>query len=561
MPLRCAIALAAAALCSISACKRSDSPPSQALPPPPPPAAVTVVLAYGSEKKSWLEEQARAFAATNPKTRSGKLIRVNPRAMGSGEAVQEILSGNLKAHAFSPASGAYVTILNDRWLSVPGHTKPLCSPGEPVVLSPLVIAMWKPMAQALGWPTKQLGWKDLLRVNSNPKGWAAFDHPEWGSFKLGHTHPEFSNSGLLAILAEAYAGAKKTRNLTGQDLEAKDTQAFIRSVESTIVHYGKSTGFFADKMRARGPSYLSAAVLYENLVIESYGTPSSAEPPIVAIYPVEGTFWSDHPYAILDAEWVGPDEREGAEAFLAFLKTKAAQQRALQLGFRPADATIPIASPVDADHGVDPKQPQTLLEVPDAAGLKKLLEVWQTAKRNADVVMIFDKSGSMHGNPLAQAKQGAKTFLESLHDADQVALIFFDHQIYPPVGPVTLGKGRTQLLSRLDTVIAEGGTALYDATAAAYDLALAHAREDRSRIHALVVMTDGRDEHSKTMTLPALKQKLSGEDSPVRVFTIAYGEQADQHILEAMAEAARGTSAKGSAETIVQVYQEIAAFF
>ena len=561
LPLR-AIALTLVAVCSLVACKRSESPPAQARSSAqPPPAVVTVALAYGSEKKSWLEEQAKAFAATGPKTKSGKLIRIDARAMGSGEAVQEILAGSLKPHAFSPASGAYLTLLNDRWLSVPGQTKPLCSPGEPVVLSPLVIAMWKPMAEALGWPAKQLGWSDLLRVNSNPKGWAAYEHPEWGSFKLGHTHPEFSNSGLLAILAEAYAGAKKTRNLTTKDLEAKQTQAFIRSVESSIVHYGKSTGFFADKMRARGPSYLSAAVLYENLVIESYAAPSSGEPPIVALYPVEGTFWSDHPYTILDAEWVGLDHREGAEAFLAFLKTKAAQQRALQLGFRPADASIPVGTPVDTGHGVDPKQPQTLLEVPDAAGLKKLLEVWQTAKRNADVVMTFDKSGSMRGQPLAQAKQGAKTFIESLHGADQVTLIFFDHQIYPPIGPATLDKGRQLFVSRLENVIADGGTALYDATATAYDLALAHAREDPSRIHALVVMTDGRDENSKTTSLEALKQKLSAENSPVRVFTIAYGQQADTHVLEAISEAAKGTSAKGSSETIVQVYQEIAAFF
>jgi Ca-activated chloride channel family protein len=556
-----ASALAAFVLFSSFACKRSDSPaPGKPASPPPAPVSVSVVLAYGSEKKTWLEEQARAFEATRPRTKSGKAVRIDARAMGSGEAVQDILSESLRPHAFSPASGAYVTLLNERWLSVPGHTKPLCPPGEPVVLSPVVIAIWRPMAEALGWPAKQLGWANLLRVASNPKGWAAFDHPEWGSFKLGHTHPEFSNSGLLAIVAEAYAGAKKTRNLTQQDLDAKETRAFMSSVESSIVHYGKSTGFFAEKMRARGPSYLSAAVLYENLVIESYANPSTGEPPIVALYPVEGTFWSDHPFSIVDAEWVKQDEREGAEAFLAFLKGKPAQQRALELGFRPADASIPIASPVDASHGVDPKQPQTLLEVPDAGGLKKLLELWQTAKRKADVVMIFDKSGSMHGHPLAQAKQGARTFLESLHGSDQATLIFFDHQIYPPVGPVTLDKGRQLLLSRLENVIAEGGTALYDATATAYDLALARAREDSSRIHALVVMTDGRDEHSKS-TLAALKQKLAAENSPVRVFTIAYGQAADPHVLSEMAEAAGGTSAKGSAETIVQVYQEIAAFF
>src|SRR5262249_11051062 len=323
------------------------------------------------------------------------------------EAMQDILSGALKPHVFSPASGAYVTLLNQRWQEAPGHTKPLCPPGEPVVLSPIVIAMWRPMAEGLGWPGKPLGWADLIRVSRDRRGWGAFDRPEWGSFKLGHTHPEFSNSGLLAVLAEAYAGAHKTRALTGRALAASAPRGFLPPVEGTIVHYGKSTGFFADKMLARGPSYLSAAVLYENLVIESYAHPSPSGFPVVAVYPVEGTFWSDHPYAILDAEWVGPEERAAGEAFLAFLKSRPAQARALALGFRPADTSIPIGAPIDAAHGADPKQPQTLLEVPPGEVLRKLLEVWQIAKRRTDVVLVFDKSGSMRGKPLEEAKQGA----------------------------------------------------------------------------------------------------------------------------------------------------------
>jgi Ca-activated chloride channel family protein len=517
-------------------------------------APVTVTIAYGSEKKKWLDEQIKSFAGT---TRSGRPIRVDARPMGSGEAMQAIVSGTLKPTVFSPASGAYVTLLNQAWLSTAGRTKALCPAGEPVVLSPIVIAMWKPMAQALGWPEKQLGWSDLLRVNAG-KGWAALGHPEWGSFKLGHTHPEMSNSGLLAVLAEAYAGAKKTRGLSVADFDHKATRTFVTAVESTIVHYGRSTGFFAEKMIARGPSYLSAAVLYENLVIESYA--ESANPPIVSLYPVEGTFWSDHPWAVLDAEWVGPDEREGAGAFLAFLKARPAQERALQLGFRPADATIPISAPIDSWHGADPKQPQTLLEVPDAPVLRALLDLWQQSKRSADVALVFDKSGSMNGRPLEEAKEGAKAFLRSLHDGDEASLQLFDNNIYPPFGPVKIGERRASLIERIDQTFAGGGTSLYDATAAAVDAARERARKDPARIHAVVVMTDGRDQSSQ-MKLDELRARLASEDEVVKVFTIAYGSAADPAILAQIAEAARGTSLKGSAENIVQVYQEMASFF
>ncbi len=341
--------------------------------------------------------------------------------------MQGILAGKIKPTVFSPASGVYVTLLNQAWLSTGGHMRALAPAGDALVLSPVVIAMWRPMAEALGWPDKRLGWADLVRVDAEPRGWGAHGHPEWGRFKLGHTHPAFSNSGILAVLAEAYAGAKKTRGLTLADLDAKGTVDLVTAVEQTIVHYGKSTGFFADKMLERGPGYLSAAVLYENLVIESYAQPRPT--PIVAIYPIEGTFWSDHPYCVLDADWVKPEEREAAEAFLAFLKAKPAQGRALALGFRPADPAIAIAAPIDAAHGVDPKQPETLLEVPDAPVLARLLELWQQHKKAAEVVLVFDKSGSMAGKALAEAQAGAKAFLATLHPDDEVTLLIFSSRI------------------------------------------------------------------------------------------------------------------------------------
>jgi Ca-activated chloride channel family protein len=535
---------------ALFACKRISAPSA---------APVVVQIVYGSEKKSWLEEQIAAFQSKSPKTASGRPIRIAASAMGSGEAVQQILSGSLKPAVFSPASGAYLTLLNQGWLSAPGHTQPLAPAGDPLVLSPVVLALWRPMAEALGWPARQPGWSDLLKVNADARGWGAVGHPEWGRFKLGHTHPAFSTSGLLAVLAEAYAGAHKSRRLTAEDLAAKETRAFVTAVESSIVHYGKSTGFFAEKMLARGPEYLSAAVLYENLVIESYGKPHDG-PAVVCVYPAEGTFWADHPYAMLEAEWVDAEQRQGAAAFLAFLKARPAQERALALGFRPADPAVPVGAPIDAAHGADPKQPQNLLEVPPGPVLAALLDAWRATKRGADVALVFDKSGSMNGRPMDQARAGAQAFLRSLQDRDQVLLQFFDHAIYPPFGPGALGGLRESLEYGLRSVQAGGGTALYDATSSAFNAARERARADPSRIHAVVVMTDGRDENSK-MSLTDLRRELMQRGPDVKVFTIAYGDGADIGILGQIADAAQGTAVKGSAESIVQVYEDMASFF
>jgi Ca-activated chloride channel family protein len=525
--------------------------------PSPNTAPVELVVVYGSEKKTWLEESAKKFMAEGGRTKGDRPIQIVSKAMGSGEAQAAILDGSLKPHVFSPASGAYVTLLNDAWLAK-GNGKPLSPAGEPVVLSPVVIAMWKPMAEALGWPEKAIGWGTLLGIAADPKGWGKFDRPEWGRLKLGHTHPEHSNSGLLAVLAEAYAGSGKTRGLAAADLDDQKTRDFLSAVEGTMVHYGKSTGFFTDKMLERGPKYLSAAVSYENLVVESYS--KQAPMPLVAVYPEEGTFWSDHPYAILDAPWVGAPEREAAEAFLAYLKAKPQQERALALGFRPADATIAIGAPLDLAHGVDPKQPQTLLEIPDAATLGKLVATWRELKKAADVIFVFDKSGSMEGEPLAAAKQGAKAFFQVLSDKDEVTLVFFDSEVYPPTEPVELGKGRAKLESRIDATIADGGTALYDAVSVAFELGQKRAKAEPGRIHAVVVLTDGRDESSK-LAINALLAKFSDESAPVKVFTIAYGTSADPEILTRIADKAKGSFSTGDTKNIKKVYEDMGSFF
>jgi len=519
--------------------------------------AVKLVVSCSSEKKDWIAESAQAFVKTAPRTPSGRAITIDLRVAGSGEAAADILAGTLKAHVYTPASTAYLALLNQSWLGQM-HAKPLAPSGEALVLSPIVIAMWKPMAEALGWPGKELGWRDILKISKNPKGWAAYKHDEWGAFKLGHTHPEYSNSGLLAVLAEAYAATQKRRGLDKKDLAAPKTKKMMAGIEESIVHYGKSTGLFAEKMLERGPAYMSAAVLYENLVIDSYAKQSTM--PLVAIYPVEGTFWSDHPYAVLDADWVGAEERAAAAVFLTFLKAKPQQMRALALGFRPGDASIPVATPVDAAHGVDPKQPQTLLDVPDGDTLSALLALWREQKKTAEVVIIFDRSGSMGGRPLKEAKAGATAFLDGLGDRDAASVLFFNGFVGEIEEPSPLRTSRAALKEAIGGIFAEGGTALYDAIAKAHEVMLQRAQKQPHRIHALVVMTDGKDEGSRLL-LEQLRQQFNPEQAPVKIFTIAYGDRADSSVLDTIASAAQGTSVKGTSETIVQVYRDLSAFF
>jgi Ca-activated chloride channel family protein len=544
--------------CLAVACKNKapvSSEPSSVAPS----GALELVFPYGSEKEKWINDVTTAFNRSGAKTQSGKTIFVRALPMGSGETVDNILSGRLQAHLASPASAAFVKLGNAESRAKTG--KDLIGSTENLVLSPVVIAMWKPMAEAIGWGKKPLGWADILALARNEKGWKAFGYPQWGKFKFGHTHPEFSNSGLISLFAEAYAASGKTAALKLADLEKPQTKQFVAGVEQSVVHYGSSTGFFGRKMFANGPEYLSAAVLYESMVVESYSQGNLAFP-VVAIYPKEGTFWSDHPVGVVEREWVTPEHREAAKMYIQYLLARGQQEKAIEYGFRPASLDVPLAAPLDANHGIDAKEPKTTLEVPSVEVINALLQLWKAQKKHSNIALVLDTSGSMsEEGKMQNAKVGAKQLVQLLDDGDTFSFLPFSSELHWSVQDTAVKEGRPQLVQQIDSLFADGGTALYDSIDAAYQHLAASQNAD-SKIQAVVVLTDGADTESK-MKLNELMDRIryNGETRAIHVFTIAYGRDARKDVLRQIADATQAKFYEGTPQNIVEVFRDISTFF
>jgi Ca-activated chloride channel family protein len=377
--------------------------------------------------------------------------------------------------------------------------------------------------------------------------------------------PNFSNSGIIAVIAEAYAGAEKQRGLTLEDIHDPQVRDFMAEVESSIIHYGQSTGFFAHRMFERGPSYLSAAVMYENLVVEQERkriAGESFQQEVVAIYPKEGTFWSNHPYIILNAPWVTEEQAEAAALFRDYLLAEPQQLQAIQYGFRPADPGIPLTSPLDTQHGVDPAQPKTVLEVPSAEVTTGIQQLWRKqAKKPVDLVVVMDISGSMEGEKINAARVSLIQFIDRLDDRDRLQLILFRDELITltPLSP--LGEKRDDVRRRVAGVIEEGETRLYDAIKLAYDALATEGNPDH--IHAIVVLTEGADTVSD-MTLDQLTREVGdlGEGGDAtKIFTIAFGDDADRDVMQRIAEMTGGKQYDSTPQTIGEIYREIATFF
>lgn len=561
-----------------------------------------IVVATSPEKLDLVSDLAATFNEEPPE---GVCANVNVRRLSSGAGMATLAEGwdpevdGPEPVIWSPASSAWGQVLNFRREA--DGLAPMVSPDAPAfMLTPLVIAMPQPMADALGYPETPVGWSDVLSLATNPEGWAAFGHPEWGPFRLGKTNPNFSTSGLSALIAQTYAATGKTEDLSLEDLERPEVLDFARGVESAVVHYGDTTLTFLDNMyRADSEGtalrYASAVAVEEKSVLDyNSGNPNGVlepgeqpEPPripLVAVYPKEGTLYSDNPLYVLDAEWVRDEEREVAEAFVTFLQESPNQERVLEFGFRPANPAVPIGEPVVAANGLDPDQPQTLLDVPGPSVMNGLLEQWEQVRKRARALIVMDVSGSMkepagsgtRQTKLDLAKEAAISSLDQFAPTDEVGLRAFTTDIdgrgasyldLVPIGEV--GQNETELVGAIEGLVPASGTPLYEVTATSVEDVLAG--YDATRINAVVLLTDGRnddgtpgdDEAQLEELLSFLTDSTQGENGvPVRLFTIGYGEDADELVLTQLAEATNAASYDArDPRTIEQVFASVISNF
>jgi ABC-type Fe3+ transport system substrate-binding protein len=320
----------------------------------PPPEPVVVSVLYSTEKEAWLNEVITDFEATNP-TVDGHPVQIELEKMGSWEINAAVLDGTRQPVIVSPASSLQIAAMVDS--STVKFGNPIVNPADqtscrPIVTTPLVLVAWKERADVL-WgtqPGKSL-WKDLHNALTDPQGWAALNHPEWGYVKFGHTDPLKSNSGFMTTLLMTYGYYGKTSNLSASDiLSNTEYQQWFLETESSIGTFEYSTGPLMEKMVVYGPSTFDIVAVYEATAIEQAENAVGRYGELRVYYP-PALLWSDHPFCILNTDWVTPQQTEAATLFIDYLTSEPAQQLALlKYGFRPVDAAIPLeqtGSPFD----------------------------------------------------------------------------------------------------------------------------------------------------------------------------------------------------------------------
>jgi Ca-activated chloride channel homolog len=545
---------------------------------PNPGNCLQLAVTASSEKAALLKQIATAYEQTEPSI-GDRCVQVNVTSKASGGAADALARGwdeaidGPRPDVWSPASSSWVVILRQR---LAARDAPSIVPDSfsHVAQTPLVIAMPKPMAEALGWPSKAIGWSEVLSLAQDPAGWARFGHPEWGAFRLGKTNPNFSTSGLNATVGTYFAATGLSSDLKESDIRDPEVQEFVKGVESTVVHYGDTTLTFLSNLQAaddrgQGLSYISAVTVEEKSVWDyNHGNPTGdpttlgkhgpPRTPLVAVYPKEGTLVSDNPFVILSAQWVDDAKRRAAEDFLAFLQKPEQQQRFQKASFR--DFNGKPGSEINQANGMLPDQPAAVLSPPSPSVLDLVLRSWASLRKPARVLIVIDVSGSM-GDPVPDAgaskldlaKKAAITALGQFGPDDQLGLWIFSSDFGPshspfirliPIQPVR--DVLPELRSKISSLTPQEGTALY-ATIRAANQSMG-STFDPQRINAVVLLTDGRNEYPPDIDLNGLVRQLQteSEERAIRIFPIAYGEDADLQTLTRIATASRAAAYNAS---------------
>ena len=148
------------------------------------------------------------------------------------------------------------------------------------------------------------------------------------------------------------------------------------------------------------------------------------------------------------------------------------------------------------------------------------------------VLVLIDVSESMVGEPLAEARRAATLFVEGLESKDSAAIVPFGNEA-PQEAQFT--TDREALLAEIDSLEAEGRTALYASFVSALEIVNGAPLPRR----ALILLTDGKDSGENIINTreDALR---AAETSSLPIFAIGLGVNADLDFLRTLVQDREG---------------------
>ncbi|HKK23706.1 MAG TPA: marine proteobacterial sortase target protein [Pseudohaliea sp.] len=217
-------------------------------------------------------------------------------------------------------------------------------------------------------------------------------------------------------------------------------------------------------------------------------------------------------------------ERDGARYRARLRAGVAEMDRDVVLRWRPVRGAAPGAALYT--EAVDGRHYAYLMLLPPRAGAGPPVP--------RELVLVVDRSGSMGGAPIAQARASVQAALAALRPDDHFNVIAFDDKVealYSSAQPATPEAlaGARRFVDHLD---ARGGTEMRPAL----DLALPAREQAAGRLRQVVFITDGAVGNERAL-FARIRERLGR----ARLFTVGIGSAPNSWFMRRAAEVGRGT--------------------
>ncbi len=198
------------------------------------------------------------------------------------------------------------------------------------------------------------------------------------------------------------------------------------------------------------------------------------------------------------------------------------------------------AKPIEWTGGVD--KPVIEKDKKQTVVLKVGIEGWRRSGDRAplNLALVLDRSGSMAGEKLAQAKEAAKLAIRRLRSSDIVSVVMFDDQVDVIWPAAKVGSGR-DILSAIDRIEAGGSTAIHAGVSKGLD-EVTRSR-NAGQVARVILLSDGLANvgPSSSEELRQLGQQAGRQGVPVTTFGLGLGYNED--LMAALAGASDGNHA------------------
>ena len=508
MKVSCAIFFTAALALTVAGCNRGSSDGSTSSVSQGPTTATqadlnTLVCLSGSEL-----ENIRPLLPQLEKETGVHLELVSSGTLASVEKLQSGASG-YDCGWFS----------HNKYLMLDNQVKGLVVKSERIMSSPVILGVKPDKAAALHWSADKTTWSDVAKAAND------------GNFTFAMTSPASSNTGMSALIGVTAALAESASAIDEKAIARVELSGFGKGHVLFADSSGWLTTAFAKELaNPKGPDGI---INYESELLRLNATEKAN---LTLIYPKEGIITADYPLMLFNV-----DKKTQFDKVTAFFKRDAIQKVLMTTTYRrPASSNVTADPALFGDH--------LLVEVPFPGKVEVidslLMSYLDKQRRPAHVYFVLDTSGSMGTNGGIEQLRNAMIGLTGVDESitgrfakfrsrERVTVVEFAGAVKSLKSfEVSVDSGKKQSeMTNLSTyaanLSANGGTAIFDATRVAYDLAVKNQKLEPGYLQSVVVMTDGAnnfgmDEADFTQYFSALPTDAKN----VRVFGVLFGASA-----------------------------------